>query len=228
MNKHAIIFLVLSSLITLFLLGCAPVAAPSTSSADGTPVAAQGSPSPQAQSPSGGTEIRIVGGSAARYRAQEQLAGRNLPSEAVGVTKDVAGSILLDKNGAVLAEQSKLTVDLRSLKSDDLRRDRFLLNDILQTARFPNTTFTVREIQGLSTPLPTSGERSFKILGNLEVKGVSHPITWEATVRFDGKAVMGRATTSFTFANFRIQKPNVFLVVSIEDTLKAEITEETG
>jgi hypothetical protein len=39
----------------------------------------------------------------------------------------------------------------------------------------------------------------------------------------NGNEAMGTATTSFTFADFKLEKPNVFTVLSVEDTIKLEL-----
>src|SRR4051812_21079594 len=59
----------------------------------------------------------FAGGSEARYRSSEVLAGRGV-NEAIGKTGDVAGSLLFDPNGAVRPDQSKVSIDLRNLQSD--------------------------------------------------------------------------------------------------------------
>ena len=56
---------------------------------------------------------------------KEQLAGRNLPNDAIGETPDVSGTVLLGPGGAVLPG-SAITVKVSTLKSDESRRDRYL------------------------------------------------------------------------------------------------------
>src|SRR6185369_14148280 len=61
------------------------------------------------------TRVELVAsGSEARYRAQEQLAGRGF-NEAVGRTSGVQGAIVLGADGSVLADESKIIVDLSTL-----------------------------------------------------------------------------------------------------------------
>ncbi|PYP41416.1 MAG: hypothetical protein DMD43_06570, partial [Gemmatimonadetes bacterium] len=51
-------------------------------------------------------------GTEARYRVREQLAELKLPSDAIGVTHDVTGQIVLDEQGRVVPAESKFTADL--------------------------------------------------------------------------------------------------------------------
>ena len=184
-------------------------------------------PTAAAQSSSGAdgaTEVRLTEESEARYRIREQLANLPAPNDAVGVTTEVSGSVFLNADGSLdTAQPSQITVGLASLKSDEGRRDRYVRNNTLQTSQFPNTVFTVKEFQGLPTPLPTSGEHSFKMIGDLKIKDVSHTVTWDVTAAFTEESIDGMATTSIAFADFKMEKPSVSIVLSVQDTFTLEI-----
>ena len=49
--------------------------------------------------------LKVIDGSKARYLTKEQFASRNLPNDAVGETKDVSGTIVLDENGVVQPQE---------------------------------------------------------------------------------------------------------------------------
>jgi polyisoprenoid-binding protein YceI len=161
--------------------------------------------------------------SQASYTAHEQLVGRTLPSDAVGTSKSVSGSLVLGSDGAVLADQSKISVDLSKLQSNESRRDNWIKNDTIQTSRFPMATFVPREVQGLPIPLPTSGEAKFQLLGDLTVHGVTKPVTWQVTAQFADGAVTGNATTNVKITDFGMTPPKVGPVLSIEDALTLEL-----
>jgi polyisoprenoid-binding protein YceI len=167
--------------------------------------------------------VTIGEGSKARYRSKEQLANRNLPNDAVGETPDVSGVIAFGADGAVLQEQSKITVNLRTLKSDEDRRDNFIRENTIQTNRFPTAEFVVSSAPGLPWPLPRSGEATFQLQGNMTMHGVTSPMVWDATATFEGDKVTGQARSSFTFEQFDMDKPRVFLVLSVEDTVRLEV-----
>src|SRR5438552_2299766 len=95
--------------------------------------------------------IRLVvdsSSSQASYHAREQLVGKTLPSGAVGTSKSVSGALVLGADGSVLTDQSKITVDLTKLQSDESRRDNFIKMDTLQTSRFPMATFVPNAVEG--------------------------------------------------------------------------------
>ncbi|MEP7356838.1 MAG: YceI family protein [Anaerolineales bacterium] len=163
-------------------------------------------------------------GNEARYRVREQLANVDLPSDAVGRTAAVSGAIVINADGTIASDQSKVSVDLTGLKSDRSQRDRFLQNNVLQTSTYPTADFVPTGVSGLPSPLPTSGAVTFQLTGDLTVHGVTKAVTWDVTATAaDGKDLTGTATTSFTFADFGLTQPRVPVVLSVEDTIKLEL-----
>lgn len=171
-------------------------------------------------------ETRLVlnaANSVARYRVREQLAGVDFPNDAVGETRALSGEIVLDDAGAVVAARSRITVDLRSLKSDRERRDGYIQRRTLETEQHPNAELVVTGIRGAPTPLPTSGEMAFTLTGNLTIRGVTRPTTWQVTATASPDGYRGTAKTTFTFEQFELTKPRVAVVMSVEDQIALEL-----
>jgi DHA1 family bicyclomycin/chloramphenicol resistance-like MFS transporter len=176
-----------------------------------------------AQNPGAPLRYRVVAEqSEARYRIREQLAGFNLPNDAVGATNTIEGSIVLDGQGRPLTDDSRLTVDLRKLQSDRDRRDNYVRRNTLETERYPLTVFVPTEIRGLQFPFPQSGTASFELIGDLTVRDVTRRVTWEATATFNGPDVNVQAKTAFRFADFDLTIPRVSSVLSVEDNIRLE------
>ena len=161
--------------------------------------------------------------STASYHAHEQLVGRTLPSEAVGTTAGVSGSLAFAADGTIVADQSKISVDLSKLQSDESRRDNFIKGNTLQTSRYPMATFVPTAVQGLPSPLPTSGQVTFQLLGDLTVHGVTKPVTWQVTAQFGDSTVTGDATSAINITEFGMSPPKAGPVLSIEDGLTLEL-----
>jgi polyisoprenoid-binding protein YceI len=161
-------------------------------------------------------------GNEARYRVRERLVGFELPNDAVGATGEVTGSVGLERNGRVIPEASIIRVDLTGLRSDEERRDGFLQRRTLETSEHPEAVLRPTEIRGLPLPLPTSGTRSFELLGDLTIRGVTQPTTWDIAANFEGGIVSGAARTAFTFEDFALAKPRVPAVLSVADTIRLE------
>ena len=161
--------------------------------------------------------------STASYHAHEQLVGRTLPSEAVGTTAGVSGSLAFAADGTIVADQSKIVVDLSKLQSDESRRDNFIKGNTLQTSRYPIATFVPTAVQGLPSPLPTSGQVTFQLLGDLTVHGVTKAVTWQVTAQFGDSTVTGDATSAINITDFGMSPPKAGPVLSIEDGLTLEL-----
>lgn len=161
-------------------------------------------------------------GNEVRYRLRERLVGMELPYDAVGVTDKVTGSIALDDNGAVVAAESRLVIDVTGLTSDKDRRDGYVQRRLLETETHPTVTFVPTALRGLPATLPTTGEHTFQMVGNLTVKGVTRPTTWNVTARFQGGRITGNAFTEFTFDDFSMEKPAVSVILTLADTIRLE------
>src|SRR4029078_4090213 len=92
-------------------------------------------------------------GNEARYRVREQLAGFDLPKDAIGATKQITGRILIGADGKVIKDSSKVTVELSELKSDQTRRDNFLRRSTLETSKYPKAELVPVALEGLLTPI---------------------------------------------------------------------------
>lgn len=161
-------------------------------------------------------------GNAARYRIQERLVGMELPYDAVGETETIGGQIVLDTEGKVIAEDSKILVDVRRLTSDKSRRDEYVQESLLETDEFPVVQLRPTAIRGLPKKLPTTGAGTFQLIGDLTVHGVTRPSVWKVAARFEGDRIVGKAVTTFTFDDFGLKQPRVPLVLSLADTIQLE------
>ena len=234
------------AVLAAFAVGCAPAAAPTISlpspAAPTLSAPSPTAPAPVATSaptvnapaaataaPSGSSSdiVRLVvvpSKSKANYRVREQLANLPAPSDAVGVTSAITGTLVGKLDGTLVPGESKFVVDVSTLKSDASPRDNFLRQNVLQTSRYPNVTFVPTSAAGLPTTLPTSGQASFKLTGDLTVKSVTKPVTWDVTCQAASSTEGScQATTSFKFGDVGLTVPSVFTVLSIVDNIKLEL-----
>jgi polyisoprenoid-binding protein YceI len=105
---------------------------------------------------SGQTYVVVPERSEAAYFADEKLASLPLPSTAKGSTTDIEGQFHLTDDGIALdpSRESKFTVDLTTLKSDQARRDNQVQGRGLETATYPTATFIVTSITGYDRAIP--------------------------------------------------------------------------
>jgi polyisoprenoid-binding protein YceI len=171
---------------------------------------------------SGQSYIVAPDGNEARYRVREQLAGFDLPKDAIGATKDIKGRIVIGPDGKVVKESSKLTIELSTLKSDQSRRDNFLRRSTLETSKYPQAELVPVALEGLLMPIAPGSSQTFSVRGDLTVHGATHPTTWQVTARAEGNGIVGTATTAFTFKDFGLEQPRVPVVLSVADTIRLE------
>ena len=93
----------------------------------------------------------------------------------------------------------------------------------MNTAEFPHAELVLTGAQGLSDPLPTSGEVNFQLVGDLTVRGVTLPTTWDVEAQISGEELIGTAATKVTITGFGMDLPIVGSVLSIENEIDLEI-----
>jgi polyisoprenoid-binding protein YceI len=220
---------VLVLLLAIALLGAACASAP-TPAATPVPTAVPAvtvAPTPADAVPAPSSDlVRLVlvpDKSQARYRVREQLVGVNFPTDAVGSTNVFTGTIVGRMDGTIVPDQSRFQVDLRTLKSNEGARDNFLRRNTLETDRYPYAVFVPTSAPGLPLKLPADGKVAFKLIGNLTIRDVTKPVTWDVQGTVNGNTATGTATTSFTFEYFNLTRPSVARVLSIEDNIKLEL-----
>jgi polyisoprenoid-binding protein YceI len=184
-----------------------------------------GRPNVPPPDPTKAQQLEITEGTKARYRVREQLAGINFPSDAVGTTETVTGTIVVNPDGSIDAARSKLTVDLRTLKSDQQMRDGFIQGRTLETEKFPMMEFVPRRAVGLPSPLPAGmqAQAGFQLIGDMTLHGVTKEATWNIVATFGNDQVAGRATTTVLFPTFNLTKPSLARLMSVDDKIELEI-----
>ena len=170
-------------------------------------------------------KLEIAEGTKARYKVREQLAGISFPSDAVGTTEAVTGTLVVNPDGSIDATRSKLTVDLRTLKSDQQMRDGYVQKPTLESEKFPMIEFVPKRATGLPAPIPAGmgAQAGFQLIGDMTLHGVTEEATWNVVATFGNDQVAGRATTTLQFATFNLTKPSFARLMSVDDKIDLEI-----
>ena len=144
-------------------------------------------------------------GSFVGYRVQEQLAtlGANT---AVGRTPDVSGTLTLAGTSVTAVE---ITADLTSLKSDDDRRDGQLRRQGIQTGIYPNAKFSLTSPIDLGSS-PADGQ-------TIQIQRTLPTAASTDYARLSGGVIAVTGSLPIVFADYGIQKPSSFIVLSIAD-----------
>ena len=203
-----------------------PVALSSPSPvAVGSPAAAQrilGTPVPEAEALASGPHYAVVAErSEAAYRARETFVSRGAPSDAVGTTRAMTGEIQLDADGIPRGRILSITIDLRTLTSDQPRRDAFVRSNTLNTDQFPFAAFHSTESAG-PVSYRSGDEVTFQIPGVMTIRGQDRPIVWDARARLDESTLMGSASSRIRLTDFGLEPPRL-AVLSVEDEMTWQI-----
>ena len=149
----------------------------------------------------------------AGYRVQEQLVGVG-GHTAVGRTTKISGSMTL--TGAVVTNV-RMTADLSALKSDQDNRDNQLKRQAIETDVFPTATFKATQPIDLGN-LPADGKIvSVNATGNFTLHGVTRSVTIVLQAARQGGIIAVAGSLPIVFADYSIQKPNSFSVLSVDD-----------
>ena len=211
----------------------APTSAPVATATTAPEPAAPEAPAPTAEAPAEPAEASqdiaryaatfVLGeGTVARYKVEEELARQGF-FVATGETTEVAGRIVFDEDGGVVADESSIVIQAGTLRTDSDRRDRYVRERTLLTAQYPEVVFRPTSVEELPSPLSeASGTVEFTISGDLTVRDQTRPVTWDVTADF-GDIITGIAVIDITFEQFAMDKPSVAIVLSVEDTIRLEL-----
>ena len=110
-----------------------------------------------------------------------------------------------------------MTANVADLQSDNENRDGQLQRQALQTAQFPTATFKLTSPIELGTA-PADGETiTATATGELTLHGVTKTVEIPIQARLSGDVVTVAGSIDILFADYDIDQPTSFLVLSIED-----------
>jgi polyisoprenoid-binding protein YceI len=162
----------------------------------------------------------------AGYRVQEEL-GSIGANTAAGRTPNVSGTLTIDGTTITAVD---VTVDMTTLVSDDGWRDRSIHTRGLETDAFPTATFELTQPIDIGS-VPTTGQ-TFQVdaVGNLTLHGVTHEVTVPIQGQWTGQRIEVVASFDVALADYSIQPPTGFLVLSIADsgTIEMHLLFETS
>jgi polyisoprenoid-binding protein YceI len=210
--------LIVAALTVLFLL-VLPTSAPeklaisASSSASSSPVA-----SGQAAG-----SWTIAKNSVAGYRVREQLAFVGAPSDAVGRTSSVTGTMSLAQTATgYTVSAATFTVDVSTLTSDRSMRDQRIHSIGLQSDRYPTASFK------LTTPivLPATASNGQTVqvsaVGDLTIHGSTQQVTIPMQAKLSGSQIEVAGSITFPFSQFGMTPPNVGGFVSVQNNATME------
>jgi polyisoprenoid-binding protein YceI len=165
----------------------------------------------------------VTSGSQAGYRVREQLASLAAPSDAVGRTSSIRGTVTITQSGSsYTVSAASLTVNVNTLTSDRAMRDQRLHEMGLESDRYPTATFV------LSTPIAlpagaTSGQIvNVSAIGQLTIHGVTKTVPIPIQARLNGSQIELAGSITFPFSEFGMTPPSIGGFVTVQDNATME------
>lgn len=124
-----------------------------------------------------------------------------------GSFKMKTGTVTFDpKSGAA---SGVILVDATSGESGNQSRDKKMHNEVLESQRYPEITFTP---EGVIGDVPQSGSATLQVQGRFHIHGVDHDLTVSIPVKISGNQV--KASTSFVvpYQDWGMKNPSNFLL----------------
>lgn len=130
-----------------------------------------------------------------------------------GSTQNVEGFAEIEGGSLTAGE---VVVDMASVSTDNERRDINVRNKILSTDEYPTATFTITEPADVSAVPDDGTVGTVTLTGDLEVRGVSKPVTHEFDVLRDGEHVIVAGDIPINRHEYGVESPD-FVAASIDD-----------
>lgn len=195
--------------------------------------AAQEPAASEAEAPSGVRVFVIVPEeSTASYIADEEFFGGALAKYGIGAgTQDTVGStqaiqgqfaLNWDDLSTPLGE-NQFTVDLNSLTSNQGLRDEWLRDNGPQFATYPTATFVAERLENAPTTYSEGEEVSFQMVGQLTVRDVTQPTTFDVTASLSGGTVTGVAETVILLTDFGIDPPDFANTLTVQNEMQLRV-----
>jgi polyisoprenoid-binding protein YceI len=186
-------------------------------------LAATRSPSASAIAAASAGTWTVTSGSEAGYRVRETLAFVGAPSDAVGRTSSVHGTVTIAGSGSNLSVSAvSLRVDVNTLSSDRAMRDQRIHSMGLQSDRYPTATFVLSN--PITLPADAGNGQAFTVsaVGQLTIHCVTQTVTIPIQARLNGSQIQLAGSITFPFSDFGMTPPSIGGFVSVQDNATME------
>lgn len=138
----------------------------------------------------------------------------------MGVTQGISGEVTIDRSAPQNSSLGPVTVDISQLTSDQPRRDSTIRDRFLESARFPQAIFTPTSIEGLPATIQEGVDIPLRINGDLKIRAVTKPVTFDTVVQLQGDSLTGQATTQILMSDYGFGPISIAGIVNTEDQVK--------
>ncbi len=172
----------------------------------------------------------ISADSTASYLSRERFFGGAIQEigfttgghETVGSTQTMLGQIELNPDDLSIG-RSYFAVLISSLQSNLKRRDEFLRENDLESSSYPVAEFTAKSIENLPANYLKDEEVNFQLLGDITIREVTKPVTFDVTAIVTDDALEGVMVADLLMTDFGFNPPNWAGIFEVEDDFQVEV-----
>lgn len=145
-------------------------------------------------------------------------------ADVVGSTQEIEGRLTLnlDDLNAPLGENT-FTVKMNTFTTDQKNRDKWIRENGPRFNDYPLATFTATSIEGAPAAYNAGETVSFKLSGDLTIREITRPVTFDVTASLNGDTLTGTATTRLKMSDFGIEPPNFANTLTVADEFGIEV-----
>ena len=130
------------------------------------------------------------------------------------------GEILVDRENPQNSSIGVVSADISQFKSDNQRRDNAIRERFLQSSQYPIVEFSPQDIQGLPETYEQGQEITFQVSGDLTIRDVTKPVTFDVKMVGNGDTITGEATTTILMSDYGFGPISIAGILNTEDEVK--------
>lgn len=158
------------------------------------------------------TTYALTDSSTATFTLEEELRGN--PTTVVGTSTIVLGEILYDPEDPDSLQIGTILVNARDFSTDSSNRNRAIRGPILDADTYEFIEFVPKEISGFDgTGAP------FTVTGDLTIREVTNPVTFQVAASMDGESVTGTATATIDRTMWGLTIPNAPGIANVSESV---------
>jgi polyisoprenoid-binding protein YceI len=145
-------------------------------------------------------------------------------SKTTGATQQITGQLQLNLDDlSALLGDNRFTVQLNTLASDQDLRDQWIRDNGPHFNQFPEAAFVATAVEGAPAAYDNGQEVGFKLSGDLTVRDITKPVTFDVNAKLAGDTLSGTATARVKLTDFGIEPPNFANTLTVEDEFTIQV-----
>ena len=143
-------------------------------------------------------------------------------TKVIGETNDVEGLLQIDLSVSTIGA-NRFVVYLPTLRTDQTLRDGWIRENALESDRFPLAIFIATQIHGAPEKYQAGDQASFRLEGELTMRGTALPAVWDVSARLQNDSIAGTIETRLRMTDLGFDPPNFANTLTVQDEFTVRI-----